>query len=99
MSRIKEALRTKTQKARSDDAFAYNLIPEHVDFIYIDGLHTTEQTCRDIRNSLKRTFFVGGHDFTRNFESTVVPAVFKVSAETGLIPTVDMPDFWFNRKG
>jgi hypothetical protein len=85
-------------KARSDEAFTLRMVPDKLDFVYVDGLHTTAQAHRDIINALRRSKLVGGHDFTRSFESTVVPAVFKVSAETGLIPTVEMPDFWFETK-
>lgn len=82
----------------SDKAFESKEIPHNLDFVYVDGLHTAEQAYRDVINALnhvKAGGAVGGHDFTREYEDTVLPAVFRVSTETGLVPTVDMPDFWF----
>jgi hypothetical protein len=85
-------------KLESDKAFDSKEIPHDLDFVYVDGLHTSEQAYRDIMNALnqvKAGGTVGGHDFTREYEDTVLPAVFRVSAQTGMVPTVDMPDFWF----
>jgi hypothetical protein len=83
----------------SDEAFASGALPRgELDFVYVDGLHTPGQAYRDIMNALdfvKVGGVVGGHDFTQDHEDSVVPAVFKVSAETGLVPAVEMPDFWF----
>ena len=89
-------------KLESDEAFDSNEIPHDLDFVYVDGLHTTEQVYKDLLNSfnhVKVGGVVGGHDFTRDFQDSVLPAVFKVSAETGLIPTIEMPDFWFVKTG
>jgi hypothetical protein len=69
-----------------------------LDFVYVDGLHTTDQVYRDIMNALdfvKVGGFVSGHDFVSEFQDSVMPAVFLVAAETGLTPTIKMPDFWF----
>ena len=85
-------------KLPSDRAFALGEIPRNLDFVYVDGLHTPDQAYRDIMNSLnfvKIGGVVGGHDFTREYEQLVLPAVLRVAAETGLVPTVKMPDFWF----
>jgi hypothetical protein len=86
-------------KLPSDEAFASGALPRgDLDFVYVDGLHTVDQAYRDIMNALdfvKVGGVVGGHDFTREHQDSVLPAVFKVSAETGLTPTVKMPDFWF----
>jgi hypothetical protein len=83
----------------SDKAFASETLPRgDLDFVYVDGLHTPDQAYRDIMNALdfvKVGGVVGGHDFTRRYEHLVFPAVFRVAAETGLVPTVKMPDFWF----
>jgi hypothetical protein len=85
-------------KTTSDEAFENNLIPQNLDFVYVDGLHTPEQAYKDIMNALnsvKVGGVVGGHDFTREYEDSVLPAVFRVSMEMGLVPTIQMPDFWF----
>lgn len=58
----------------SDDAI--NDIIEKVDFVYIDGLHTYEQTKQDIINYkkvIKNNGIIGGHDY--NYLQSVTQAV------------------------
>jgi hypothetical protein len=89
-------------KLASDQAFAWGRMPRDLDFVYVDGLHTADQAFRDIINGFEYVRVggvVGGHDFTREYENSVLPAVFRVAAETGLVPTIKMPDFWFVKAG
>ena len=58
---------------RSDDAIL-ELRNEHVDFIYIDGIHTYEQVKKDILNYkklIKTGGFLGGHDYCSNYKGVI----------------------------
>lgn len=86
----------------SDEAFELygdNLF-QNLDFVYVDGNHETDFVFRDIANSFKAVKIngvVGGHDFTTEFENTVVPAVFRFAVKVGLEPQIQVPDFWFTK--
>lgn len=83
----------------SDEAFGLYGFKD-LDFVYIDGNHETDFCFRDLVNSwnsLKMGGFVGGHDFTTQFENTVVPAIFRFAVNFKVEPTIGIPDFWFKK--
>lgn len=56
----------------SDEAI--ESINDKVGFVYIDGLHTTEQIKRDIKNYkllIKEGYFLGGHDYTPYWQNLI----------------------------
>jgi hypothetical protein len=77
---------------------AFKEVPLNVDFVYIDGNHGYRHVLSDLRcafNHVRQGGFVGGHDFIRRCE--VVPAVLDFALEICQAPTIQMPDFWFER--
>jgi hypothetical protein len=84
----------KLLKMTSNEAFRRQLLPP-LNFVYVDGLHTAEQCFNDIMNGFKVAEYVGGHDFSRRYQSQVIKAVFKVAIKTGCAPSIKAPDFWF----
>ncbi|MCW4025239.1 MAG: class I SAM-dependent methyltransferase [Candidatus Bathyarchaeota archaeon] len=79
---------------------AAKLLPNNLDFVYVDGVHTFEQCFRDLENYyplLNNGGLIGGHDFTMKFETEVVKAVLNFSVKKGKAPKVIMPDFWFEK--
>ena len=84
----------------SDEAFKGAKIPNQLDFIYIDGNHDYDFCHRDIINSFKCVRaggFVGGHDFANPDYPKVADAVYDVSLELKIRPTMINPDFWFKK--
>lgn len=80
-------------------AEAFKELPSNLDFVYIDGNHGYHHVLSDLRqafNHVSRGGFVGGHDFIRRCE--VVPAVLDFALEIGQTPTIQMPDFWFEKR-
>jgi predicted O-methyltransferase YrrM len=58
-----------------------------VDFVYIDGLHTYEQVCKDINNYLpliRNGGFIGGHDYVTGWEG-VIKAVNELLGEPDMV--------------
>jgi len=83
----------------SDEAFIHALVPDNLDFFYIDGNHDFDGCTRNIQNSMqfvKHGGFVGGHDFVETGQ-TIMDAVISNSVHSSIIPTIKMPDFWFKR--
>jgi hypothetical protein len=73
-------------------------LPDDLDFVYIDGLHTYNACLTDITSYyplIHEGGYIGGHDFTKFLESDVVRAVFDFAASVGIAPSVTMPDYWF----
>jgi len=65
-------------ESTSDLAFENQLLKKTFDFVYIDGMHTYEQVCKDIEGSLKvlkensGIKIIGGHDYSEaNWEGVV----------------------------
>jgi hypothetical protein len=65
------------QKTKSEN-FASKITDETLDFVYIDGNHTYESCKNDIElwlPKIKKTGFIGGHDYLENCFPGVVNAV------------------------
>jgi hypothetical protein len=57
----------------SDEAFQ-NIKDKEFDFVYIDGLHTSDQVEKDIENYMKlikKNGFIGGHDYHPNWSDVI----------------------------
>ena len=93
-SLLQTDLRIKFIKKISDDGF--NDLPKNLDFIYIDGLHTEKQCYNDIINSISHTNIIGGHDFRRMYQTSVIKAVLKATIKIQITPHINFPDDWFN---
>ena len=79
---------------------AFSILPDDLDFIYVDGNHEAEVVIQDVIASfyhIKVGGFIGGHDFCRAAQNLVVRGIFEFSSKYGYIPTVEMPDFWFKK--
>jgi cephalosporin hydroxylase len=82
-SRIDRLLQMK-----SDEAINY--LDNQVGFVYIDGMHTYDQTLKDIKNYqkvVKSGGFIGGHDYNRDW-----PGVCKAVNEVYGTPLVVFND-------
>jgi hypothetical protein len=64
-------------QSTSDSAFETELLKKTFDFVYIDGMHTYEQVCKDIEGSLKvlksnnGIKIIGGHDYSDSWQGVV----------------------------
>lgn len=96
-SKLKHDSRVEFVKLSSDDA--WRVLPNDVDFVYVDGLHTYKQCFKDLVNYnqlVRDGGFLAGHDFTKTCQEGVIKAVLEYSVKSGIAPTVVMPDFWFS---
>lgn len=94
--RLKEMGNVEFVELTSDEAC--KTLPNHLDFVYIDGVHTHEQVFSDLQNYyslLGIDGFVGGHDFQRGCPR-VIDAVFDFAVALRKTPVISMPDFWFS---
>lgn len=74
---------------------AIQLIPDNMDFVYIDGNHAYEYIKRDIQlyyPKVKEGGVIGGHDFTDHFG--VMKAVIQFVESQGLRLNVRQKDWW-----
>ncbi len=87
---------SKTVFLVSDSDKASRLIPEQVDFIYIDGDHSYYGVTKDIfmyYPLVKKGGVFGGHDFYGNFPG-VVTAVLDWTQKNGLKLFTENFDWW-----
>lgn len=80
----------------SDDAIED--IKEKVDFVYIDGSHTHQQTLKDIKNYsklLKEDGLIGGHDICGH--RGVTEAVIQYCYENNVSPTFFIDDWTIDK--
>jgi len=79
--------RVKIYELTSDEAFKVLRDEGMVDFVHIDGHHTTEQVTKDINNYIQLVQYgglIGGHDYRLVPDVTVaVDAIFKEGVQTG----------------
>ncbi len=84
-------------KKKSEDALSD--IPDNVDFVYIDGLHTYEQVYWEIKNyykKLKKGGVMCGHDFNADL-SGVAKAVIQFADEKNKRIRGFKNDWWFEK--
>jgi len=76
------------------------VIPDNLDFVYIDGNHQEEYVELDIKcylDKVRSGGVVGGHDFYNGYQRDhdgVVMAVTKFTAEHLLTLQAELPDWW-----
>ncbi|MEP6663529.1 MAG: class I SAM-dependent methyltransferase [Verrucomicrobiota bacterium] len=78
-------------------------IPDHLDFVYIDGNHEESFVREDILNyypKVRSGGVIGGHDFYNGFcreHDGVVKVVSKFSVENDLPLQIELPDWWITK--
>ncbi|MFH1452228.1 MAG: class I SAM-dependent methyltransferase [archaeon] len=92
--------RIQILKTTSDEAVG--LIPENMDFIYIDGNHDYEYVKKDIENYYKKLRIGGilaGDDIqNRRIHNGVAKALAEFSVENKLDFFIEAPDWWLVKK-
>jgi hypothetical protein len=76
------------------------LIPNGLDFVYIDGNHTYEYVKQDIADyfpKIKEKGVIGGHDFGKYYLG-LIRAVTEFSVNNSLELMVDRDDWWVMKK-
>jgi len=92
---------SKITFVKQHSAKAIHKIPEHIDFVYIDGNHDYEFVKQDLElyyKKIKSGGVIGGHDFYNGFAHThnsVVTSVIEFAVNNKLQLHVEQPDFWF----
>lgn len=95
-AQLKRDSRVTFVKLPSEQGFKE--LPKNLDFVYIDGNHECNFVLKDLRGAfsvVKSGGFVGGHDFTIDYQSRVIRAVLEFALEIRQVPVIEMPDFWF----
>lgn len=93
--RLKKYAQVVFVKESSDDAVV--MIPDGLDFVYIDGDHSYGQVKRDIEayyGKVKVEGVLGGHDFDINHLDDVVKAVKEFTAKNGFRLYRASADWW-----
>ena len=89
----------EVQFLRLTSAEAARLIPEHLDFVYIDGNHDYEYVKQDIANyypKVKEKGVIGGHDFCKDYLG-VIRAVTEFAVSSSLLLMVHNDDWWVQK--
>ena len=93
---------------KSEDEQTLKIIPDDLDFVYIDGAHDYESVKRDIENYWKKIKIggvIGGHDFFNGYgankeeHSGLVMAVIEFCVDNKLQLYVCEPDWWIVNNG
>jgi hypothetical protein len=88
----------KVEYVYKTSADAANLIPEGLDFVYIDGNHDYEYVKNDIANyfpKVKKGGVIGGNDF--NCGNGVIHAVTEFTVANKFHLMVERNDWWLQK--